>query len=425
MKSKFRMNRRDWMMLSGGLAMGPATAQTHSAAPQAEDLDTLLPDQLLLKDYRPKSVYKIHVSDIQKAKFPVIDCHHHAQSRTPEQVDQEVKLMDAAGLQASVAFMGVGEGPTYRASAFDDGYKIYSKYPKRFYLYTGLDLRGCDQPGWRPDATMAELERCRKMGAVGVGELHDKGMGIGGVVVGPPNWRGTMGAGRSGGSGRGEAAGGRSQQPRTPVQGFHPDAPQLDAIWEKCADLGMPVNLHVSDPYWSYLPQNRFNDGLMNGYSWRLDNKPGIMQHNELIESYEAAAKKHPRTVFIASHLANLDYDLNRLGQIFQRNPNFYVDFSARFHETCTIPRTTAEFLKKWGHRVTYGTDIPFSQHLFSLTYRILESNDEHFYDQDFYFNFNYHWPMYGMGLPDDVLKKVYHESALNAFKQAQAKAKG
>jgi hypothetical protein len=60
-----------------------------------------------------------------------------------------------------------------------------------------------------------------------------------------------------------------------------------------------------------------------------------------------------------------------------------------------------------------------------SLTYRILESTDEHFYDQDFYFNFNYHWPMYGMGLSDDILKKVYRETALNAFKQARSKARG
>jgi predicted TIM-barrel fold metal-dependent hydrolase len=387
MKNRFRMNRRDWMALSSaGLAMRPAASETQGASPQAENTDTLLPDQVLLKDYRPKSVYKIHVSDIKKAKFPIIDCHHHASARTPSQVDEEIKIMDAAGLESSVAFMPVGEGPTYRAAAFDDGYKLYSRYPKRFYIYTGLDMRGCDQAGWRPDATIAELERCHKMGAVGVGELHDKGMGIGGVVAGPPNWRGTMGAGRSG---RGQTGGGRSEQPRSPVKGFHPDAPELDAIWERCADLGMPVNMHVSDPYWSYLPQNRFNDGLMNGYSWRLDNKPGIMQHNELIESYVAAAKRHPRTVFIASHLANLDYDLTRLSQILQGNPNFYVDFSARYHETCTIPRTTAEFLKKWARRVTYGTDIPFSQHLFSLTYRILESADEHFYDQDFYFNFN------------------------------------
>jgi hypothetical protein len=400
---------------SAGLAIGPAAAQAVDAGQQtaeqhAEDIDKLLPDQVLLKDYRPKSIYKIQISEIQKPRFPVIDTHHHAQSK----VEEEIRIMDSAGLESSVAFIGVGEGPTYHPEAFDAGYRMYSKYPKRFYVYTGLDLRGCDQPGWRPDATIKELERCHRMGAVGVGELHDKGMGIGGVIAGPPNWRGTMRpAGKA-----------RAQRPIGPVKGFHTDAPQLDAIWERCADLGMPVNLHVSDPYWSYLPQNRFNDGLMNGFSWRLDNKPGIMGHNELVESYEAGVKRHPRTVFIASHLANLDYDLNRLGGIFERNPNFYADFSARFHETCTVPRTTAAFLNKWAHRITYGTDIPFSQHLFSLTYRILETSDDHFYDQDFYFNFNYHWPMYGMALPNDVLKKVYQDTALTAFKQARASAR-
>jgi predicted TIM-barrel fold metal-dependent hydrolase len=419
MKKFFKMNRRDWMAMlsSAGIAMRPAAAQTPGAEPApGADLDRVLPDQLLLKDYRPKSVYKIRVSDIKKAKYPAIDCHHHASARTQEQVDEEIRIMDAAGLDSATAFAPVGEGPTYRGEAFDNVHKLYSKYPKRFHIYCGLNLSGVDQPGFGP-ATIAELERCRKIGAVGVGELHDKGMGIGGVMGGPPNWRGSRSSGKSGTAG--------AQQPRTPVQGFHPDAPQLDAIWEKCADFGMPVNLHVADPYWSYLPQNRFNDGLMNGYSWRLDNKPGIMGHNELIESYERAAARHPRTVFIASHLANLDYDLTRLGQIFERHPNFYADFSARFHETSTIPRTTAEFLKKWSHRVVYGTDIPFSQHLFSLTYRILESTDEHFYDQDFYFNFNYHWPLYGMGLSDSILKNVYRDSALSAFKLARSKAKG
>src|SRR5579872_2852592 len=119
MKRHVRMNRRRWLTLSAtGLAMGPAAAQAQGFAPQgtaagAGNLDALLPDQVLLKDYRPKSVYKIHVSNIVKAKFPVIDCHHHAPARSAEQVDQEIKLMDTAGLQSSVAFMGVGEGPTY------------------------------------------------------------------------------------------------------------------------------------------------------------------------------------------------------------------------------------------------------------------------------------------------------------------------
>ena len=101
----------------------------------------------------------------KKAKYPAIDCHHHAQSRTPEQVEEEVRIMDAAGVGASVVFPPVGEGPSYRGSAFDNVCQIYSKYRKRFYIYCGLDLRGVDQPGFGA-ATIAELERCHKVGAL-------------------------------------------------------------------------------------------------------------------------------------------------------------------------------------------------------------------------------------------------------------------
>jgi uncharacterized protein len=174
-----------------------------------------------------------------------------------------VHTMDKVGVERTVVFAGTGE-------AFDRYQKLYSKYPSRFDLWCGLNTAGVDQPGFGP-GTIKELERCRKAGAVGVGEVTDKGMGIGGRMSGPANWQGTRPAG----------GGGSGPQPGAPIRGFHPDEPQMDAIWQKCAELGMPINLHMSDPYWSYLPQDRFNDGLMNGSSWRLDNKPGIMGHND------------------------------------------------------------------------------------------------------------------------------------------------
>ena len=173
-----------------------------------------------------------------------------------------------------------------------------------------------------------------------------------------------------------------------------------------------------------YEPMDQYNDGLMNGFSWRLGNKPGIMGHDGLIKSLEATVEKHPKTVFIACHLANLDYDLTRLGQILDRNPNLYVDIAARFAETAAIPRSAAQFISGHADRVTYGTDMPYNQRIFSTTFRILESSDEHFYEQDLFFNFNYHWPMHGFGLPDDVLKKMYRDNALNAFRQARSMAR-
>jgi predicted TIM-barrel fold metal-dependent hydrolase len=199
----------------------------------------------------------------------------------------------------------------------------------------------------------------------------------------------------------------------------------MDPIWQKCTELGLPVNLHISDPYWSYLPQDKHNDGLMNGFSWRLDDKPGIMGHDDLIKSLDATLKRHPNTVFIACHLANLDYDLARLSQMLDGSPNLFVDISARFAETAAIPRFAAQFIKNHANRVTYGTDMPYTQQIFSTTFRVMESFDEHFYEQDLFFNFNYHWPMHGFGLTDDVLKKVYRETALGAFRQARSTARG
>jgi uncharacterized protein len=404
------MNRRKWMMLSSAaLAARPGAAPAQQAAAPKGPGQVILPDQLLLKDYRPKSVFKIPVSNIAKAKYPVIDVHHHSRVKTAQDVDDMVKIMDAAGVETTIGFCGNGE-------AFDNQYKLYSKYPKRFQPWCSLNMVGVDQPGFGP-AAVKEIERCHKVGALGIAETTDKGMGIGGVISGASNWQGSRPAG----------GGGTGPQQRPPLIGAHPDDPKMDTIWQKCADLGMPISLHMSDPYWGYLSQDQYNDGLMNAYSWRMDDKVGkngLIGHNDLLMTLEGALKRHPKTVFICCHLANLEYDLARLGGMFDRFPNMYADISARFCETAAIPRATVNFLNKYPNRICYGTDMPYNQRMFSTTYRILESLDEHFYEQDLYFNFDYHWPMHGFGLPDALLKKVYRDNVLAAFKLARSAAK-
>lgn len=392
------MNRRHWMMLSGAaMTLGPGSPQT--PVPAAGTPET--PDKILLKDYRPKSIYRIPKTDIKKAKYPVIDVHCHG-ARPVEQLGEWVKTMDAAGVEKTVIFTGANSN-----ERFAEIRKNYAKYPGRFELWCGFDLSGSDQPGFGANAVKV-LEECHRLGAAGVGEISDKGWGF---AFRPP------GAGRGGtGAKSGPAAG----APRTP--GPHADDARMDPLWDKCAQLGMPINIHVSDPIWAYEPMDNTNDGLMNGYTWRIDDKqPGILGHNGLIESLERACQKHRKTVFIACHLANLEYDLTRLGQILDRHPNLYSDISARFAETAPIPRFFTQFLRKYPDRVLYGTDMPYTQRMFSTTFRILESNDEHFYERDLYFNFDYHWPMHGFGLPDALLKKMYRDNALKAFKQARA----
>ncbi|MGI8989522.1 MAG: amidohydrolase family protein [Bryobacteraceae bacterium] len=390
------MNRRQLMMASGAaLAMRPGSAQSQGTA--AQDL----PDRILLKDYRPRSIYKIPVTEVKKAKFPIVDVHCHG-ARGTEQLDEMVGTMDAVGVEKTVIFTGAATG-----EKFAEARRRYSKYPSRFDLWCGFDMTGGETPGFGPAAVKA-LEECHRLGALGVGEISDKGKGIGVRV----------------GTGLGLFPGSSNRPlPQSPAAGPHPDDSRMDTLFDKCAKLGLPVNIHMSDPIWAYEPMDKTNDGLMNAFTWRLDDKPGLMGHDGLIESLEAAVQKHPKTIFIACHLANLDYDLTRLGRMFDRNPNLYADIAARFAETAPIPKFAAQFFERYSSRILYGTDMAYNRRMFGATFRILETNDEHFYENDLNFNFNYHWALNGFGLPDPVLRKLYGGNAKDVFQQARNNA--
>jgi predicted TIM-barrel fold metal-dependent hydrolase len=336
----------------------------------SESKELAPPETILLKDYRPRSIYRIPVTEIDKAKYPIIDMHSHPYAKTAQQIEEWIKNMDEVGVQKTVILtMETG-------SDFDDVYRKYSKYPDRFEVWCGLDLSGYDERGFGP-AAVKELERCRQVGARGVGEIHDKGGGL---------------------------SSGKSKAP-----GMHPDDTRMDALWESCGELGMPISLHVADPIWMYQKMDRTNDGLMNAFQWRLDNKPNFVSLSGMIDILDHTLARHRRTTFIACHFANLDYDLARLGAMFERNPNLYADISARYAETAPIPRFAAKFYEKYADRLVYGTDMGFDKPMYRVTFRILESLDEHFYEIE---QFNYHWSLNGFGLSADILKQVYHANA-------------
>ena len=228
-------------------------------------------------------------------------------------------MMDETGVR-KVIVLTMATGPE-----FDKIYALYAKYPDRFEVWCGFDYTGYDKEGFGP-AAVKELERCYKAGARGVGELGDKGKGL--FYCKPPAW------------------------------GMHLDDPRMDPLLEKCAELKMPVNIHVADPYWMYLPMDAKNDGLMNAYTWRLDNQPGIVGHQGMVEILERAVARHPKTTFIACHFANCCYDLSRLGQMFDKYPNLYADISARYAETAAIPRFVGRFYERYQDRLVYGTDM-------------------------------------------------------------------
>jgi predicted TIM-barrel fold metal-dependent hydrolase len=329
-------------------------------------------DELKLKDFRPVSIYKTPTANIKKAKYPAYDMHSHPYAKTDAEVAEWVKTMDETGV-AKTMILSYTTG-----KQFDSIVDRYSKYKDHFMVFCGFDYTGADQPGWDKKA-LAELERCYKKGARGVGELGDKGLG---ELYSHP----------------------------TPGYGIHIDDPRMKPLIKRCGELKMPINIHVAEDAWMYLPADSTNDGLMNSAKWHVDmTVKGKLGHDELIQTLENAVRDNPGTTFIASHLANTCSDLSQLGKLFDKYPNLYADISARYGEISPIPRYVHAFLEKYADRVVYGTDMGPDKSMYLITFRILESADEHFYEPE---QFSYHWPLYGLELTDATLKKIYTANA-------------
>lgn len=415
------MNRRELIM--AGMAGTVLSARPTEARMQSNNVahsnpaeQPGTPPTILLNDYLPQSLYKIPITEVPKAKFRVFDAHNHGHG--PLSITEMVRIMDKVGVEKSVIFTGAGT-----VDRFNEFAREYADHPDRFDLWCMFDLRGVDQSGFGPNA-IKSLEECHRAGAKGIGELHDKGRGIfSGQITGASRRGRPYVAQAALNGGPAYTRDPAPPRPNAPI-GPHQDDPRLDPLWDKAGQLGMPISFHTSDPIWSYYPMDNTNDGLMNGWTWRIILEPGMYDHDQLVNSMENAVKKHPKTQFIACHLCNLDYDLDRLGQMLDRNPNLNADIAARFAETATIPRFVHRLLVKYSDRIVYGTDVTYSEPFFGATFRILESEDEHFYLRGKVdtanFNFNYHWALNGFGLPDDVLKKLYYDNMASIMDRAQ-----
>ena len=298
--------------------------------------------------------------------------HSHNYAKTDTEVDEWVKMMDRLGI-AKTMILSYSTG-----AAFDSVIQKYSRYKDRFDVWCGFDYTGYEKPGWQ-DHAVAELERCYKKGAKGVGELGDKGLG---ELYSKP----------------------------TRGYGLHIDDPRMKPLIKKCGELNMPINIHVSEDEWMYLPPDSTNDGLMNAAKWHVDmTVEGKLGHDELVKTLENAVGDNPGTTFIAAHLANNCANLEMLGTLFDKYKNLYADIAARYGELAPVPRHVKKFMEKYSDRLLYGTDMGIDEHMYRTTFRILESADEHFYELGL---FDYRWALYGLDLSDATLRKIYSANA-------------
>ena len=190
------------------------------------------------------------------------------------------------------------------------------------------------------------------------------------------------------------------------------DDPRLDPIWRKCGELGIPVLIHTGEPSPFWLPHDKNNERWL-----ELKQFPNRKRDTERFASFEETMaeqhdlfRRHPDTTFISAHLGWMGNDLDRLGRLLDEIPNMNVGIGAVLAELGRQPRAARAFLVRYQDRVLFGKDGPFNPAEYHVYFRTLETADDYF---DYYRRRHAHWKMYGLDLPDEVLKKIYYKNAL------------
>jgi uncharacterized protein len=334
-------------------------------------------DAVLLKDYKPASSLVVPRSHLARARMPVIDVHSHSNMngiRTRADVDAWVRTMDETGVEMSVVFTNA------IGAEFDRQAELFlGSHPKRFQVWCSIDVSNFDSPGYSERA-VAELVRCHRKGARGVGEITDKGWGL--------------------------EASEKGAFPR--ARRLRVDDPRLDAFWKKCAELGLPVNLHIADHPSCWKPLGPNQERTPDFQTFNLSGKD-VPSYEELIASRDRMVARHPGTTYIFCHLGNQGNDTATLARTLDRFPNMYVDISARDYEVGRQPRTARAFLERYRDRVMFGTDMGRDKAMYQDWWRLLESADE-------YIPGRIWWTYYGLELNEPTLRSLYRETALKVL---------
>ena len=324
-------------------------------------------DEIRARDYAPVPSLVLPEHQVAKAKFAAIDIHAHSNAKTPQDVAAWLRTMDEVGVETSVILTGA------TGNSFDRMAELYLAQPGRFQVYCGLLGTGLDQPDYPPKAA-AELERCFRQGARGVGELSDKGLGFAGGANVPRNKR------------------------------LHADDARLDPFFRKCAELKIPVVAHIADHPSCWKPLDVYQERPPQYQHFNLYGKD-VPSHAELIATRDRAVAKHRGTTFISCHLGNQGHDLATLGRTLDQNPNLFLDISARDYEVGRTPRAALNFLRSYQDRVLFGTDMGRAADMYRAWWRLFETADEFMPSRQW-------WPYYGLDLPVDVLEALYRGNA-------------
>jgi predicted TIM-barrel fold metal-dependent hydrolase len=395
------LSRRTWLKsLSGAAAAASVTASREADLLAQTAAQQPSSGALPLTEFQPKSMLVVPETRVERAKFPVIDVHTHLTFRargvagvshgeamraiaTP---DELLPIMDRRNVQTMVNLTGgVGSGLKETVG------RLQQPHPGRFVVFTEPSWDRLLEPGfprWQAD----ELARAKDAGAKGVKVLKTLGLYL------------------------------REQITTGPLVKI--DDPRFDPMWEACGTLGLPVAIHVSDPEAFFLPIDRFNERYEELHAhpdWSFHGKD-FPSNAELLAARDRVLARHPATTFIGLHVGHGAENLAAVSQALDRFANFHVEIGARVGELGRQPRASRKFFEKYQDRILFGTDaVPrgtqtpqqiFGDDLYTIYFRFLETEDEYFDYAPAPVPPQGRWRIYGLGLPDEILRKVYNENA-------------
>ncbi len=325
-------------------------------------------------EYKPRSTLIVPEHKVPQAKFPAVDFHGHPPAlNSPGTIQSVVTAMDELNLQVMVQARGSSgtsltrQIQAVRAAGMQD----------RFVFFTTVDLQSVG-PG-SGTRIASQLEQDVTAGAVGIGEI---GKGFGLLTR--------------------KADGSRLQM----------DDPELDVVWQTAGRLGIPVFVHTGDPAEFFEPLDFENERWLEMALFpnrRFNDRSRFPEFNELMEERDRMLERHPNTTWVLAHMSWYTQDLGRLGELFDRFPNVYAEVGAVLYDLGRQPRFARDFFVKYQDRILFGKDS-FQPDEYPYYWRVFETEDEYF---DYYRDYHAFWKLYGMGLPDDVLRKIYYENAL------------
>lgn len=352
------------------------------------------PRRIYLDEFRPEQSLRADEHLLTRAKYPCVNVHTHPFKLSDGELAEMVADMDAANIAVSVSLDGQA-GPKFA----EHYQRLKQAYPGRFVVFVRMDYIGegvaddpktwdVHQPGY--GLKMADrLTEAVRQGASGLKLLKDLGLYLrdldGNLIT--------------------------------------PDDPRFDPVWQRAAELQVPVLWHCADPIAFFRPTDERNERWEELYrhpEWSF-NGAEFPEHQELIDARNRVIARHPETTFICAHMADIPEDLAKLGTYLDQYPNMNVEIAARVAELGRQPYTSRKFFTKYADRILFGTDgVPPMSELIPH-FRFLETWDESFPYEDNPFPPQGLWTIYGLGLPDDVLKRVYFENAARLIPGVQA----